>query len=317
MESAEQADDGRFAGTGGTNERGHSSRLGLEADAVQHWLVDLIGKLHIFKTHTALDGRHLFSSIGILILFELRHDFVGSVEAGKGFSQLGADVHYLKDRRDHESEKHVVLKVGADGPGVVQDQMAAEPHDESGDDPENGGRGRPEHAGHGQRLHHVVEQAGNANAEDVSFAILGVIALDDADAAERLSEPAGDLGVDFAAVAEDRANSLEAILQKDDKDGNNGEDRERDRSAAMEQKEEDQGCSDQAADKIYQTGADQVSHAFYIGHDTGDEGSGAVLIVVANGKQAHVTLNLLTHFGDESLAFFRQQLRERERSDGL
>ena len=40
--------------------------------------------------------------------------------------------------------------------------------------------------------------------EDQLFALLGRVGLDDADAAEGLVEPAGDLGVDLAALAEER-----------------------------------------------------------------------------------------------------------------
>jgi hypothetical protein len=42
------------------------------------------------------------------------------------------------------------------------------------------------------------------------LALLGGVGLDDADAAERLVQPAGDLGVDLAALAEQRAQLLNA-----------------------------------------------------------------------------------------------------------
>jgi hypothetical protein len=45
-----------------------------------------------------------------------------------------------------------------------------------------------------------------------------VVALDDADAAERFGEAAGDFGVDLGALAEDGADGLEGLLQNEDED---------------------------------------------------------------------------------------------------
>ena len=61
----------------------------------------------------------------------------------------------------------------------------------------------------GQRLRDVAEQPVRALREDELFALLGRVGLDDADAAERFGEPAGDLGVDLAALAEQRPQPLE------------------------------------------------------------------------------------------------------------
>ena len=94
--------------------------------------------------------------------------------------------------------------------------MAAQPHHQRRNQAQHGGGRRGEHAGHGQRLHHVVQQALDADGEDAGLALLGVIALDDAHAAQRLGQAAGDLGIDLAALAEDGANDPEAVLQDDD-----------------------------------------------------------------------------------------------------
>ena len=53
-------------------------------------------------------------------------------------------------------------------------------------------------------LRDVAEQAMRALGEDDLFALLGGVALDDANAAERLGQPAGDFRVDLAALAEQR-----------------------------------------------------------------------------------------------------------------
>ena len=78
--------------------------------------------------------------------------------------------------------------------------------DRADDDRRERGDGRD--AGH--RLRDVAEQAVHALGEHELLALLGRVGLDDADAAERLGQPAGDLGVDLAALAEERPQRLNA-----------------------------------------------------------------------------------------------------------
>ena len=174
---------------------------------MENWLVGLVGEFDVFEAHRALDGRHLDGAARGLVLLELGHDFVGAIEAGKGFSELRADVHNLEDRRDHEGQEDVVLEIVADRPRAVENSCAAQPHHQSRDQPEHGGGGRAKDAGHGKRLHHVLQKAVDTLGKDRGFAVFGVVALDDAHAAQRFSEPARDLGVDFAAFAEDGADA--------------------------------------------------------------------------------------------------------------
>ena len=60
-------------------------------------------------------------------------------------------------------------------------------------------------------LRDVAEQPVHALREDELLALLRGVGLDDADAAERLGQPAGDLGVDLAALAEQRPQPLERV----------------------------------------------------------------------------------------------------------
>ena len=62
-------------------------------------------------------------------------------------------------------------------------------------------------------LHHVVEQALHAAAEDARLSRFGVVALDHAHAGQRFGEAAGDLGVDLAALAENRPDLAEGGAQ--------------------------------------------------------------------------------------------------------
>ena len=137
-----------------------------------------------------------------------------------------------------------------------------------------------------------------------------MIALDDPNAAQRLGQTAGDLGVDPAALAEDGADDLEGVPQHKDKRAHHGEDRQRDRHAAMQQVEEGQHGGQQASNKIDQPGAHQVAHAFHVGHDARHQRASAVFVVVADRKQAHVALNLPSHLGNQPLAGLGEQLRK-------
>ena len=99
--------------------------------------------------------------------------------------------------------------------------MGAEVHDQRADDAEDHGGGERHERLRGERADDVLEQAVDAGGKDVGLALFGVIALDDADAAERFGEAAGDLGVDLGALAEDGANGLEGLLQDEAEDEQN------------------------------------------------------------------------------------------------
>ena len=101
-------------------------------------LFGLVGEFDIFKLHRALDRRHLHGSAGDLVFFEFGHDFTGTVETGERFGKLRADIHDLKDRGNHEGEKHVVAEIVADRPGMAQNRVPAEPHHERRHQAEHG-----------------------------------------------------------------------------------------------------------------------------------------------------------------------------------
>src|SRR6266478_5563623 len=101
------------------------------------------------------------------------------------------------------------------------DLLGAEVHDEGADDSEDHSGGERHERLRSEGADDIVEQAFDAGGKDARFAVFGVIALDDADAAEGFGEAAGDLGVDLGALAEDGTNGLEGLLQneaEDDKD---------------------------------------------------------------------------------------------------
>ncbi len=144
-----------------------------------------------------------------------------------------------------------------------------------------------------------------------------MIALDHANAAERFGQASGHLSIDLRAFAEDGPDGLERLLQDDGEDQKDDEGEQRHLRTDVQQpgKREDSGQN--AADKVDDAGADEVAHALDVAHDARDEGTGAVLVVERNRKATDMLLHLHAQIGDEPLARFGEQLRERIRGNPL
>ncbi len=163
----------------------------------------------------------------------------------------------------------------------------------------------------------VVEQALDAGGKDAGLAVLGVIALDDADAAERFGEAARDLSVDFGALAEDGTDGLEGLLQDEAEDDKDAEGEQRHAAADADEDAEGDDGGEDSADEFEQAGTDEVADAFDVGHDARDQGAGAVFVVEGDGQAADVVLNLGAELRDETLAGSGEQLGERVGGDAL
>ena len=87
--------------------------------------------------------------------------------------------------------------------------------------------------------------------------------------------------------------------------------------AAAQKKEKAQHGGEESADEVDQAGADKIPHAFDVAHDPRDEGAGAVSVIKGDGEPADVLLHLPAQVGDHALRSFGEQLRKRERGDGL
>ena len=109
--------------------------------------------------------------------------------------------------------------------------LAPDVHHPRAHEPEEHGRREREDRGRGQRAEHVVEDAPDPALEDGRLALLGVVALHHPHAAERLRQAAGDLGVDLAALAEDRPQHAEAPEDDEAEDGERDQGQERDARA--------------------------------------------------------------------------------------
>src|ERR1700685_2127533 len=103
------------------------------------------------------------------------------------------------------------------------------------------------------------------------FAVFRVVTLDYADASERLREPARDLGIDLAALAEDGTNRAKSFIQRDRKEQQESEGDGSHQSADAKYHNQGDSRRRQAAHEIDQSRADQVANAFDIGHDPRDQ----------------------------------------------
>ena len=146
----------------------------------------------------------------LLVLGRHLHQLADAIEPGERLADLRADRRHLDDRRRQQAGEEDVVE-------EVADRHLARP-----------GSTRPptmimmtpmipmiavENAVIAETpvidLRDVAEQPVGALGEDQLLALLGGVGLDDADAAERFVEAAGDLGVDLAALAEERPQPLE------------------------------------------------------------------------------------------------------------
>ena len=69
--------------------------------------------------------------------------------------------------------------------------------------------------------------------------------------------------------------------------------------------------------ELHQSGADEVAHAFDVGHDARDQHAGLVGIVVRDRQPADMFLHFAAQFRDQALRFLREQLGQRKGGGAL
>ena len=288
------------------------------------------------KRHAAQDGlaggvfepdlleRHVAANAieglppGVLVRLG-RHveDLANAIESGERLGELRADRRDRDERRGHQADEEDVHDQVAQRHLAGDDRAPAEEDhqhaDDADDDRAAGGGGR--HAGH--RLRDVPEQAVRALGEDDLLALLGGVGLDDADAAERLGEAAGDFGVDLAAFAEQRPERPERVGHPAAEDAEHDQRDRREPPVQPEQHAHAEDGRDQATGELHESGADEVPDAVGVRHDARDEDAGLGGVEVAHRQPHHVRLHALAHVGDGALRRDAEDLREPERGDGL
>ena len=270
VEAADERDDRRFAGAAGANQRSDAAGPRLKADVAQHRLVFHVGEVDIIEAYIAVELAELQLAVRAGVLLHLVKNFGGAVEAGQGFGDLRTDGHELNDRRDHEGEQHRVLYVITGVQTPCRILVRAKVHDQATDDAKyQGGRKRHQRLRR-ERTDDVLQQPLHAASEDLRFALFGVIALDDADATQRLRQPPCDLRIDLGALAEDWPDGLEGLLKNHTEDQEDAQGQYRHAHVERHQDDEDDERRQHPANKIQQTGAHQVPYTFNVGHDAGD-----------------------------------------------
>ena len=192
------------------------------------------------------------------------------------------------------------------------DRAAADDDHDDADHADDDGRERGDRRHAGDRLGDVAEQPVNALREDQLFALLGGVGLDDADAAERFVQPAGHLGVDLSALAEERPQAVERQRHRAAECGQRAERRERQPPVQVEENDERDDGRDDAAGELDEAGADDVADAFGVRHDARDEDAGLRRVEVADRQPRDVRLDAPAHVGDRALRRDAEHLRERE-----
>ena len=257
-------------------------------------------------------------AIGVLgILGGHAAQLVNTIETRERFGDLRADRGDADERRRDETDEKDVLHELAERHGAAQDRAAADDDHQHADSPDHELRECADAGDAGHRRRDVAEQLVRAARKNEPLAPLGAIRLHDPDAAERLRQPAGDVGVQLAALAEQRAQ-----LGKGERhpaaEQREHEDRERRQFPVQpEQHAERDAGRDEAAEQLHQSGADQVPNALGVGHDAGDQDARLGGIEVADRQPQHECLNGLAHVGDRALRRHAKDLGEPVRGHGL
>ena len=253
----------------------------------------------------------------VLVFGLLVQHFLRAVQARQRLGDLRADPHHLEHGRHQERQVRGESHESAQGQRSGEDLARAQVHHGGAHQPHQHGGGKAHQRDGGQAAQHIVEQALDAAREDARLLGLGVISLHHAHAGQRLGEPAGDLGVDLAALAEDRPDAPERLAQpqRERRDKQQGQPREQ-RADAQQQDQ----CNQRGQNPAYeldQARADEIADALHVGHDAGNQHPGLVGVVVRHRQAAHVFLDLAPQFRDQALRLFRKQLREDEGGDTL
>ena len=209
VEGHDQADERALAGSARAHERRRRSGRRGEGDVLQHRRAGVVFEGDVLERHFAAhvgEGARLASSSSSVAIFRISRMRSSPAKASvicvpmlaswmTGIVRSAIIEMYMK-------RSPIVICAGADRRAA--DSMTAMPM---------APMTRPEKAPIADTpvsdLRDVAKQPVRALGEDELLALLRRVGLDDPDAAERFGEPAGDLRVDLAALAEERPQALE------------------------------------------------------------------------------------------------------------
>ena len=315
VERHHQADQRALARSARADERRRRSGRRHERDALEHRNAVVVLERHVVEGDLAADVRQRRARRVLFVLGRHPADLADAIEARERLAQLRPDGRELDHGHRHQRGEREIHHEIPDRHRSVPDRGAADQHhrDARGADDD---RGKRRHGGHaGQRFGDVAEKPVRTFGEDQLFALLGGVRLDDADAAERFGEAAGDLGVDLPALAEQRPQPIEgrrhpAAEQAEDDDGH-----ERQLPVQVQQDAERQQGSDDRSGELHEPGADEVPDAFRVGHDARNQDAALRRVEVPNRQAHHVRLDVLAHLGDGALRRHAEHLGVGERRE--
>ena len=240
-----------------------------------------------------------------------------AVEPRERLGDLRADRRNRHHRRRHQADEEDVHDEVAERHPTGENVATAEPNHDHADDADDHGaasRGRGD-ARH--RLRHVPEQPVSALGEHDLFALLRGIALDDANAAQRLGEAPRHLGVDLAALTEQRTQCAEGVGHADAKQRQDDDRDDGQTPVEIEQHAESEHRGDDATHELHEPRADEVPDAVGIAHDARKQHSALRRVEIANRQTHDARLDALAHLGDGTLRRDAEDLGVDEGRDRL
>ena len=153
--------------------------------------------------------------------------------------------------------------------------------------------------------------------EHQGFPLLGLVGLDHPHPGERLGEPAGDLGVDLRALAEERAQGPEGVLHDEGKERQHAERDQGELGIEVKEETEGEDGGDHPSHHLDEAGAHEVADPLGVVHHAGEERARLGLLEIAHRETADVLLHLPAHLGDRALGRLAEHLGQRKRGDRL
>ncbi len=154
--------------------------------------------------------------------------------------------------------------------------------------------------------------------EDPRFVALGAIGLDDPDSAHPFREPPDDRPHRLAPLLEQRARRVERPEEDDGEDDDAAEDDPGQPHIEVEEDARHDRGGDEAAEKLEQTGPDEIADAFRVVDDPRNDGAGLGAVEIRHRQSLHVILQPPAQLGDGALRGHAEDLRQcvtRERRD--
>src|SRR5881296_1331856 len=168
-----------------------------------------------------------------------------------------------------------------------------------------------------QRPPDILKEAEGSGFKYGGLAFFRVKAFDHAHTSKRFRQASGDLGVDLSALTENRANRFECLAKNQAEDQKKAERQKCECRIDPDEKSKRNDSGEQPADEVDESGSNEIANSFYIRHDSRNQGSGLVRVVISDGQPSDMLLYFDPHLGDQPLCRRAQQANQRVGGQGL